>query len=188
MPVELFRDFVRVAAIPSATVARYRNLVEPALVELWEAHGFGLAANGFLRVIDPERYFSLIGEFLPRPDMVPLLATALGDVVVCFDDRYRVLQFRYARATGGVGSSLDMIGLFAAQESWHNRFMGYAPYAEAVERYGALNSPADFDEIYAPPLPLPAGGPEGVEHLARVRIFEHIALTAHLAGPIPFAG
>ncbi|MCY1716889.1 GAD-like domain-containing protein [Microbacterium sp. SL62] len=188
MPVELFRDFVRVAAVPSVTVARYRNLVEPALVELWEAHGFGLAADGFLRVIDPERYSSLIGEFLPRPDMVPVLATALGDVVVFFDDRYRVLQFRYARATGGVGSSLGMIGLFAAQESWLNRFMGYAPYAEAAQRYGALNSPADFDEIYAPPLPLPAGGPEGVEHLARFRIFEHIALAAQLAGPIPFAG
>lgn len=188
MSVELFRDFVPVAAVPSAVIAQHRNVVEPALVELWEAHGFGLAANGFLRVVNPVQYSSLIGEFLPRPDMIPVLATALGDVVVFFDGRYRVLQFRNARATGGVGSSLDMIGLFAAQESWLNRFMDYAPYAEAAEKYGALNSPADVDEIYAPPLPLPAGGPEGVEHLTRFRIFEHIALTSQLAGPIPFAG
>jgi len=188
MSVELFRDFVPVAPAPSEVILRYQDVVEPALVELWEKQGFGLAANGFLRVVDPGYYSSMIQEFLPRPDMIPVLATALGDVIVFFDGSYRVLQFRYARATGGVGSSLNMIGLFAAQESWLNRFMAYTPYAEAAEKYGALNSPAEFDDIYAYRLPLPAGGVEGVEHLRRSRIFEDIALTTQLAGMIPFAG
>lgn len=187
MSVELFRDFVPVAPVPEAIIDRYRPSVEPALVELWQAQGFGLAADGFLRVVNPDYYTSMIGEFLPRSDMIPVLATAMGDVVVSFDGKYRVLQFRYARATGGVGSSLDLIGLFAAQESWLNRFMDHAPYAEAAATYGSLNAPEDFDYIYAYKLPLPAGGPEGVEYLTRSRIFEHIAFTTQLAGPIPFA-
>ncbi len=141
MSVELFRDFVPVAPVPEAVIDRYRPSVEPALVELWQAQGFGLAADGFLRVVNPDYYTSMIGEFLPRSDMIPVLATAMGDVVVSFDGKYRVLQFRYARATGGVGSSLDLIGLFAAQESWLNRFMDYAPYAEAAVTYGSLNTP-----------------------------------------------
>ncbi|MFW8745343.1 hypothetical protein, partial [Mesorhizobium japonicum] len=122
------------------------------------------------------------------PDMIPVLATGMGDLVVAYDDKYRVLQFRYARATGGVGSSLARMGRRAAETAWLDDFLEHAPYAEAAAKYGPLTSPDDLDYIYAYALPLPAGGTESVDKLSRARIFEHIAITAQLAGPLPFAG
>ncbi|MFW8745342.1 GAD-like domain-containing protein [Mesorhizobium japonicum] len=182
-----FQDFIPVAAVPTEIVERYTGIVEPAVIEMWNTHGYGIAANGFLKVIDPDRYRTMIGEFLPRPDMIPVLATGMGDLVVAFDDKYRILQFRYARATG-LGSSVSMIGIKAAQDSWLEDMFSVTPYAEAAATYGPLTSPDDLDYIYAYALPLPAGGTESVDKLSRARIFEHIAITAHLAGPIPFAG
>lgn len=188
MPISPFEDFVHFSAMPASSVKKFSPLVEPAVVELWHVHGIGCTTDGFLKVIDPDYYLAMIGEFLPRPDMIPVLATGMGDVVVAYAGKYRVLQYRYARATGGVGSSLARIGRRAADREYLEEFLDAKPYFEAVNAYGPLNSPDDIDYIFGYELPLPAGGLEGVDHLTRSRIFEHIALTIQLSGPIPFAG
>jgi hypothetical protein len=129
----------------------------------------------------------MVGEFFPKPGMVPVLATGLGDIVVAYEGKYRVLQFRYA-TVGGFGPSVEFVGAKAAGTAWLERVFAYKPYELAAKTYGALNKPGDYDFIYAYKLPLPAGGSEGVENMDRARIFEHIAITDQLAGRIPFAG
>ncbi|WP_150951570.1 T6SS immunity protein Tdi1 domain-containing protein [Microbacterium testaceum] len=188
MTASLFEGFKHFSAMPVSSLENFSPLVEPAVLELWHAHGIGCTADGFLKLIDPAYYLTMIGEYLPRPDMIPVLATGMGDVVVAYSGKYRVLEFRYARATGGVGSSLARIGRRAADREYLEEFLDAKPYFEAVNTYGPLNSPDDIDYIFGYELPLPAGGPEGVENLTRSRIFEHIALTVQLSGPIPFAG
>ena len=187
MPTTLFDDFVPISGVSSETFSRYEGVLEPALLELWSAQGCGIAANGFLKVIDPDRYLAMVGKFLPRVEMIPVLATGMGDIVVAYSDKYRVLQFRYA-TVGGFGPSVEMVGAKSASASWLERVLAYKPYVEAAAVYGPLTSPEDFDYIYAYKLPLPAGGSEGVQYLTRSRIFEHIAITDQLAGRIPFAG
>ncbi len=188
MTVSPFEGFKHFSTMPASSLEKFSPLVEPAVVELWHAHGIGCTADGFLKLIDPAYYLTMIGEYLPRPGMIPVLATGMGDIVVAYSGKYRVLEFRYARATGGVGSSLARIGRRAADREYLEEFLDAKPYFEAMNTYGPLNSPDDIDYIFGYELPLPAGGPEGVENLTRSRIFEHIALTVQLSGPIPFAG
>ncbi len=188
MPISPFEGFNHFSTMPAESLEAFSPLVEPAVVELWHMHGIGCTADGFLKVIDPGSYLAMIGEYLPRPDMIPVLATGMGDIVVAYSGKYRVLQFRYARVTGGVGSSLARIGRRAADREYLEEFLDAKPYFEAARTYGPLDSPDDFHWIFGYKLPVPAGGPEGVDHLERSRIFEHIALTVALSGPIPFAG
>ena len=186
MPVQ-FKDFVAVASVPEETIVRFQDVVEPAVVDLWRTQGYGMAAGGFIKVVDPDYYLHMIGEFLPRDDMLPLFATGLGDVIVAYHGSYRVLQFRLATFTG-LGNSVRHFGTKAADTDWLEESLSAKPYEEAARMYGALTSFDDYEYIYAYKLPLPAGGPEGVQYLTRARIFEHIAITEQLAGPIPFAG
>lgn len=181
-----FGDFVPVAPVSSATMQKYSGVLEEAVLEMWQLHGFGIAANGFLKVIDPDYYTEMIGDYLPQPNMIPLFATGLGDIVVAAGGDYRILQYRYARVSG-MSSSIRHLGLKITSADWRDEIYDSAPYDEAASVYGPLTAPADFDYIYAYKLPLPAGGPESVEFLTRSRIFEHIAFTEQLAGPIPFA-
>lgn len=72
--------------------------------------------------------------------------------------------------------------------NWRQEIYDSASYDEAASTYGPLAARADFDDIYAYELPLPAGGTESAQFVTRARIFEHIALTTQLAGPLPSAG
>ncbi|WP_144782012.1 GAD-like domain-containing protein [Microbacterium sp. BH-3-3-3] len=182
-----FEDFTPIAPTSAATMQKYSGILEEAVLEMWQIHGFGLAANGFLKVIDPDYYREMVGGYLPHRDMVPLFATGLGDIVVASGGGYRVLQYRYSRISG-MSSSIRHLGLKITSAEWREEIYDSAPYDEAAAAYGPLTAPADFDNIYASTLPLPAGGSESVEFLTRSRIFEHIALTTQLAGPIPFTG
>lgn len=182
-----FEDFVPVAPVPAATIQKYSGALEEAVLEMWQLHGLGIAANGFLKIIDPEVYKEMIGEYLPQPNMVPLFATGLGDIVVAEAGNYRILQFRRARISG-MSSSIRHLGLKITSADWRQEIYDSAPYDEAASTYGPLTARADFDDIYAYELPLPAGGVESAQSVTRARIFEHIALTTQLAGPIPFAG
>jgi|GEM_PF-5521948 len=88
-----FEDFTPIAPTSAATMQKYSGLLEEAVLEMWQIHGFGLAANEFLKVIDPDYHREMVGEYLPHRDMVPLFATGLGDIVVASGGGYQVLQY-----------------------------------------------------------------------------------------------
>jgi hypothetical protein len=187
MPVSLFPDFVPVAPVTNETIARYQSRLEPAVIELWQQQGYGIAADGFIKVVDPDRYLTMVGGCFPREEMVPVFATGMGDVIVAYKDGYRVLEFRYA-TVAGLGSSIRHLAVKAGNASWLDEMLAHKPYAQVSRARGTLTTAADYDYIYGYKLPLPAGGPEDLENLDRVRIFEHIAIIDQLAGRIPFIG
>lgn len=57
-----FEDFTPIAPTSAATAQKYSEILEEAVLEMWQIHGFGLAANGFLKVIDPDYYREMVGE------------------------------------------------------------------------------------------------------------------------------
>lgn len=182
-----FEDFVPVAPAPATTIQKYSGALEEAVLEMWQLHGLGIAANGFLKIIDPEVYKEMIGEYLPQPNMIPLFATGLGDIVVAAAGNYRILQYRRSRISG-MSSSIRHLGLKITSADWRQEIFDSALYDEAASTYGPLTARADFDDIYAYELPLPARGTETAQSVTRARIFEHIALTTQFAGPIRCAG
>jgi len=112
-----FEDFVPVAPVPAATIQKYAGALEEAVLEMWQLHGRGMAANGFLKIIDPEVYKEMIGEYLPQPNMIPLFANGLGDIVLAVAGNYRVLQYRRARISG-MSSSIRHLGLKITSADW----------------------------------------------------------------------
>lgn len=111
MPTSPIDEFNHFSAMPAGSLETFSPLVKPAVVELWHMHGIGCTTDGFLKVIGPAYYLTMIGEYLPRPDMIPVLATGMGghrrrllreiprpSIPVCPSDRRSRIQSRPYRA------------------------------------------------------------------------------------------
>jgi hypothetical protein len=181
-PVEI-PDFVPVAAAPPATIERYRGRVPDRMIELWQMLGYGAGVSGFIKLIDPDLYREQIGDSLHRASMIPLFATGMADVIVWdeVERKNRILRYRYGRFNAFLNDIDLLLTDFADPAALAEDYL-WAPYPEAVARYGA---PA-FDECFAYTPLLALGGPEKVEHLEKAKLTTHIALITQLAGPIPY--
>ncbi|GEM_PF-5484614 len=80
--------------------------------------------------------------------------------------------------------ALDSLCLALSVEERNHSFLdeelNWFPYPEEIEKYGEPK----FDECFAYVPILGLGGPEKVENLSKVKLFEHIYLITQFMGPI----
>lgn len=145
-------DFVPHAPVAAETVDAYAELVPEEVVTLWQRYGYGSFGEGFVRVIDPHAYEARIGNLLGKMigagPAVPIMATALADVVLWEPDRgVTALLLRQRRAVG-LGSRPRTFVRLAAQHGARHlaRALDWAPYEDAVARHGV---PA-YDQAFVP--------------------------------------
>lgn len=135
-------DFVPHRAVEPATVDAYRELVPEEIVELWERYGYGAFGGGFVRVIDPHAYEArignLLGKMIGEGSAVPIMVTALADVILWEPDRgVAGLLLRQRRAVGLGSRPRTFVRLTVAHGAAHlARALDWAPYPEAVARHG----------------------------------------------------
>lgn len=176
-------DFVPNAAVPSDVIERYRGRVVPELIDIWTNQGYGTALNGFLKIIDPDDYSQRLAESLPRPDLIPIMATGMTDVVIWdpTENNTCVLQYRNAVVTV-LGSSIRHLPMLTQDDEYMSDEFDYRPYLEAARVDGAVA----YDEAYGY-APLPAlGGSRQIENLKKVKLIEHVNLITQLAGKIQY--
>ncbi|MBG6239709.1 hypothetical protein IWX78_002699 [Mycetocola sp. CAN_C7] len=179
-------DFVPHAPMPRTSIDAYRDRVPGELVDIWAEHGLGSFANGFLRVIDPVLYADAIGERIGKVTgdgvAVPIMATALGDLITWEDDRSVVAILYRSATTTGLGSRLTSFLTPAIRFTGKHlsRTLAWQPYLEAVALHGEL--PYDESFIFTP---LPAlGGPGTVDTLLPGKTISAIQVAIALLGPI----
>lgn len=145
------RDFVPHAPVAAATFDAFDGRVPAEIIELWDRYGYGSFGQGFLRLIDPSAYEgrigNLLGKMIGEGPAVPIMVTALADVVLWEPDRgVAGLLPRRRRAVGLGSRPRTLVQLTAKHGAAHlARAFDWAPYPEAVARYGV---PA-YDQVLA---------------------------------------
>ena len=177
----MIKDFVKVADMPKEVIEKYKSKVPVELIEIWKNKGLGTFLNGFLKVINPDDYSELVRDSYFRGDIaIPIFATAFGDMIVCEEGKY----LRMVKYKDGVFitilENLPLFLQFVDEPDFADDYFELPLYTEAIEKYGLL----DYDQCFGFVPLLALGGFKDMDHLDKVKIYEHIILITALVGKI----
>ncbi|MBU3179472.1 hypothetical protein KPL47_24695 [Clostridium estertheticum] len=89
------KDFVVKEQVNINIIEKYKGKVPNQVVEVWGKYGFGSIKNGYLRIVNPDRYMEILEETYVRYELaIPLFTTAMGDIIVWEDGYLMILNFR----------------------------------------------------------------------------------------------
>lgn len=173
-----FTQFTTVRPIDDATIDRHAGRVPEPVLTAWREHGTGLVGDGYVRLLDPDHASEMLDGVIGMPDgTVPVLATALADLVLWIEPMFHVVRFRW-----GVIEVLhvDAALMFAdvQRDEVLDDVLERPPYTAAVPRLGVPGIDECFG--YVPLLGL--GGSEDPAHLDRGGLWEHLAVITQLVG------
>ncbi|WP_072053020.1 T6SS immunity protein Tdi1 domain-containing protein [Hymenobacter terrenus] len=181
--LEHFPEYVIVDRPTPEFIARYRDLVPPEVLEVWEQYGFGTFCDGYLKVVNPDDYADLLADtyqLTSTPSQGPpvvLFATAMGDLLIWEFDFLSLVDYRHGNVSI-IAKGLDFFfDDLADGETLSNQLL-WEPYPAAREWLGEPS----FDECFGYVPLLALGGPETVEHLEKVKLREHIFLISQFTG------
>lgn len=181
MLYKVIDDFILEEKVSEELINKYTGKIPEQLLEVWKQYGFGSILNGYLKIVNPDEFQSLLKDVYFRSEgAIPLFATSMGDILIWEDNRYlMMLNFRKGTMKG-ITAGLKYFFFDLEEEEFMKKNMEWKPYPAAVERYGV----PDYDECfgYAPILGL--GGPEKVENLSKVKLVEHIYLITQFMGAV----
>ncbi|MCH1881560.1 GAD-like domain-containing protein [Agrococcus sp. ARC_14] len=179
-------DFVPHSPVAVTTIEAYAGLVPEEMVELWERYGYGSFGEGFVRVIDPGAYEArignLMGKIIGAGPAVPIMVTALADVIAWEPDRGVTGLLLRKHAAVGLGSRPRTLVRLTAQHGARHlaRAFDWAPYPEALERLGV---PA-YDEAFVPATLRSADREAGAAALALRPALPAVEAMLDRQGPI----
>ncbi|WP_376740772.1 T6SS immunity protein Tdi1 domain-containing protein [Listeria booriae] len=177
----IFADFQKVGAISKNIQAEYVNKIPDSMMTLWNEYGLGSCIDGYLKIINPGEYQDILEESYVRYDSaIPLVTTAMGDIIVWEKNKYlNLLNFR--RGTVKViESGFEFFLEDIEDENFLIEELDWNPYKEASEKFG---NPA-YDECFGYIPLLALGGSDKVENLKKVKLREHILFITALTGAI----
>ena len=82
-------DFIFEKAVDQATIDAYQGKVPNELIEIWQNYGYGIFGNGYFRIINPDDYRDILkAVYTFNKEAIPLLTTAMGDILVWKNTKY----------------------------------------------------------------------------------------------------
>lgn len=162
-------------------IIKYEQLLPVKLIQLWQEHGFGSIADGYLKIVNPADFEELLKEVYSPVFKNPIVmfATGMADLIVWENNYTVLLNCRY--------------GLSKVIESGFNYFLEDIDDKEFIDDelkggnyFKAQNKLGEiaFDECYGYVPLLGSGGAEKAENLVKVKIKEHISIIAQMLGKI----
>ena len=177
----LFKDFVQIKKAEKMLIEKYDKLLPDEIIYLWRTYGFGTFYNGYLKVINPDEYKSLIEKsYFMGNVSIPIFATAFGDVLTWEENKYvGILKYRY-NDNDIISDGFEYFYDIIYDEECAKDYFTIENYNEATKKYGSL----EYDECFGYVPLLALGGKESVDNLKKVKIREHIALITEMVGEI----
>ncbi len=180
MELKVLQDFELYAKVPEETIKKYTGKIPEQFIEIWKSYGFGSFLNGFLKLINPDDYSDFVKKSYFEKNCIPLLITALGDIIVWEENAYFfIIQYRYnnfsalARGYRVFAKLLEETGYFYEKANLKN-------IKEALNMLGTVS----YDECYGYVPLLSLGGAEKPENLRKVKLREHLGLMYQVQGEI----
>lgn len=198
--------------VSEALIEKYRPIFPEILLEFWREHGFGVYGNGFIQLINPEKYRQITNMWLMRKDdgtRIPFALTAFGEIFY-----WRILHNPHSTEENPAveydvsffnpnDSSTGMCTLtleeffdeYLQNDAVADQFkMKYhadyefsdtedtSLFAKALKRLGVL--PPDDIYIFAPALRL--GGTDSVKNLHTGSALVQLDILFQLTGEVPY--
>lgn len=162
-------------------IKKYKSVLPPELIEIWEEHGFCQLLDGFLRIINPDEYRELLKDTYFRGNIsIPIFVTAFGDIVTFEKSEFiGLVKYKNGKFTILTKNFKRFIGNLK-DEYFLEKYFDIPQYKEALNRFGRL----DIDECYGYVPLLGLGGGEKVENINIVKTREHIEIISQLVGKI----
>ena len=177
----MLKDFTRVAVMPQEVIKKYKDQVPEELVQIWEECGLGTFLDGYLKVINPDEYLELVQEtYFRGGTSIPIFVTAFGDVITWEKNEFLGI-IKYKEGTFDIFlENLSLFIKFLPDKSFIDDYFDLPLYYEAIEKYGSLDYTQCFGFV---PL-LVLGRFKDVNHLDKVKMYEHIFLITQFTGSI----
>jgi len=163
--------------VPQESLDRYADKLPVELLEEWKQTGWCAYGNGFLWLINPAEYASVMEDWVESPEgAIPFLRTVFGDILY-WDGKDAVFLDVQEGDTTVVFRRMEMLfdGMLC-DDNTLNDLLQYKTFQQALPRLGAPKK----DEVYAFVPPPTMGGSGGVETLKRYKLREHLALLAQV--------
>lgn len=167
--------------IKQELVQKYEKLLPDELIEIWQNYGTGSLLGGYLRIINPEEYQTLLNETYFRGRIsIPILTTAFGDILTLEEGQYiGMVKYKNGNCVM-LAKSFERFLKNIADEYFLEKYFQIPQFVEAVKKLGEIKHNECFG--YVPLLGL--GGGEKVDNLTIVGVKEHIELIVQLVGKI----
>ena len=180
MELKALQDFEAYSEVPEETVSKYKGRIPEQFIGIWKEYGFGSFLGGYFKLINPDDFLDFTQKSYFEKSAIPLLATALGDIIVWEGNEYLVLlAYRY--------------GNFDCLEYGCDFFLNDLSDNKYVERHfkntnfyislKILGKPA-YDECFGYVPLLSLGGSEKPENLQKVKLREHLEIMYQVQGGI----
>ncbi|MDE5946837.1 MAG: DUF1851 domain-containing protein [Oscillospiraceae bacterium] len=181
MNTEILNDFIKIGEVSESLIEKYKNILPEEVIELWKNYGFGTFMNGYLKVINPDDYKTLLEwSYFEGNTSFPIFTTAFGDIITWEKNEYvGIVMYRYGDfdiISQGFEFFYDII----SDEEMAEEYINMDEYNKAIKIHGSLK----YDECFGYVPLLALGGKEVPENLKKVKIREHIALITELTGGI----
>ena len=181
MELKALQDFELHSKVSEEVITKYDGKIPEQFVEIWKSYGFGTFQQGYFKVISPDDYIEFVRESYFEKNCIPLLATALGDIIVWEREKCLCIVFyRY--------NDFDCVDTDECDFFFDDIFDAYFQkndlkmknFKEALQ---LLGSPA-YDECYGYFPLLSLGGAEKPENLQKVKLREHLELMYQMQGGV----
>lgn len=183
--MSLFRDFKIVSEVEEYTINKYKDMLPGDLIETWKTYGYGTFMNGYLKVINPDEFSSLVNEsYLRSAGTIPIFSTSMGDIILFEKDHNQesyIVMINYRKGkTKVLATKYSLFLRFLEEEKFRQKALDWLPYPEAMKKY----KEPEYDECFGYTPLLGLGGAEKVENLKKVKLREHIHIITELLGPV----
>jgi len=177
----MINDFKTIKEVDKETIEKYRGKLPDEYLDIWQEHGYCTFYGGYLKVIDPDEYISLVKESYFLGDAsIPIMATAFGDILTWEENQYvGILKYRY-NDNDIVSYGFEFFFDIIEDEECAAEYFTVKQYNAAVKKYGEL----EYDECFGYVPLLALGGKESVDNLKKVKMKEHIELIYSMVGEI----
>lgn len=162
-------------------IEKYQDQLPEGLIAFWKEYGFGSFGDGYLKVVNPDEFATILNESYSPVYQNPIVmfATGLSDLII-WENNYTIL-LDYRHGTSKVlESGLKYFFEDLADSSYIDSDLLGKNYLPAKKRLGNLS----FDESFGYVPLLGLGGPEKSENLEKVNLKVHISLIAQALGKI----
>ena len=180
MKLKALQDFEFHSEIPEEVIAKYEGKIPGQFVEIWKDCGLGTFMQGYFKVINPDDYIEFVRESYFEKNCIPLLITALGDIIVWERNEFiYILLYRY-NDFDGIAKGCKYFFDDLEDKKFIEDCIKPKNFKEALQRLG---KPA-YDECYGYFPLLSLGGAEKPENLQKVKLREHLDLMYQMQGGI----
>ena len=179
----LFEDFVLDEKVPEEIIQKYEGIIPDEMIEVWKEYGFGMTADGYLRVINPDEYIEVVTKIFDYgEDIVPVFITGMGDIIVYENEGYLLYVNVRHQSRGYIGDDFELTMKRMKTEDFRSHVLSWEPYKEAVERYGTPN----YEECFGYEPLLSLGGGESVDNLRKLNLKVHLDIISQMQEIIVF--